>query len=901
MRIIKIISPMLLLLQIVDAQSQYRLPQTIKPKHYKLELEVDPEQPNFNGRVTIILDVVKEDTKELQLHAPSKAINISRITLGQDDICNFVPSNNITDIIQISCPKILTTGTPIIFEYVGKFTIDGMYGFYKSTYDKQVLVATQFQPVHARSAFPCFDEPTFKARFDITIIHPSTFNVLANTPAKNTTKIDGNKIITTFQTTPMMSTYLVAFIVSHFEPALVSKGKYNVYARKSAEANMEIAKNYGEKLVDLMSDWTQIDYTSLGNPQVYQVAIPDFAAGAMENWGLITFREVDLLDEGNKTSNSDKQRIITVMAHEISHQWFGDYVTLDWWSNTWLNEGFATYFQYHLANLVDNGTMELDKQFVTGVLQSVLQDDALPSSLPLSSPEKDINSPVEINNKFDDISYYKGGCIVRMMKYVLGESVFQKGLNSYLQKNKYRNTNPKMLLKSLQNATGGSIPNFKDKMQNWIYQPGYPILTVTQKDASTVSITQKRFYTDATTEWYVPLSYTNKKEKLFSVKIQGWLEPNKTYEIKHDKSDWIILNVMQSGFYKVNYDEQLWDNIIAALNGADSKSIHVLNKAQLIDDIFTIARTGEVGYDRAFRLIQFLKNETDYYPWVAGFGAFRYLVEKVDAQTEILLKSMILDLLNNAFPEETKFITHVDKLKEELLESWACKLGQEKCLNNAKTAFQEYKKTGRNPPTNKRETVFCYGLKASENIREDYNYLFSVFKNSTSSNEQNVILSSLGCIKNKDILMEYLELTIKENSTIRQQDFATVFSAVYSRSRLGLDVALSFLEKHFKKIETSYGGVNVLSSLVTGVASKLTTKEQGIVLNKIMKDHKESEQIKIIVNKVEELISGNERWKTLYGKQITKILQDLGGSSVRWYPNVVVLVISAVIVLINLF
>ncbi|KAG5892307.1 hypothetical protein JTB14_023487 [Gonioctena quinquepunctata] len=897
MRILQTVLLGILLIHVVPAEEQYRLPQNIKPTHYKIALRANPEKPTFEGEVAITLDVGvgQNGTNELWLHAPGKYITINKVFYEKDE-CDVVPSNNVTEIISVLCTKDFATGKSILFEYIGKFATDEMYGFYKSTYDDdQVLVATQFEPVQARRAFPCFDEPIFKATFDITIVHPSAYNVLANTPVKNVTK-KGNETITTFQTTPPMSTYIVAFIISHFEPALKKGGKYNVYARKSAEENMEIAKNYGEKLVDLMGDWIQIKYQDLGNPQVNQIAIPDFAAGAMENWGLITFREVDLLDEGNRTSNSDKERIITVMAHEISHQWFGDYVTLDWWSNTWLNEGFATYFQYHLANLVDNGSMELDKQFVTEVLQSVFQDDALPSSLPLSSPEKDINSPVETNNKFDDISYSKGGCIVRMMKFVLGESIFQKGLNSYMKTNKYKNTNPEILLKSLQNATGNNVPNFAEKMHNWIYRPGFPLLTVTQKDDSAVLVKQERYNSNETTQWYVPISYTNSKENSFSVKIKEWLEPNKTYEIPHNKSDWIILNVQQSGFYRVNYDQNLWDNIITALNGKTIKSIDPLNRAQLIDDIFNIARIGKIGYEKAFHLVQYLKNEKDYYPWYAALRAFKYLVEKVDDDTHKLLTSMILGLLNSAFPQNTTYTTHVDKLKEALIQEWACKLGQEDCLSYAKATFQDFKKSGRAPDTNIRETVFCYGLKTSDHVKEDFRFLFNVFQNATSSNEQNVILVALGCAENSEILQKYLLLTITENSTIRQQDYSTVFATVYTHNKVGVDVALSFLDKNFSKIEASYGGINVLSSLVTGLANKLTTKRQIKELRKILEDHKDSEQIKIIAKKAEEVITRNQEWKKVYGSEIKKVLKALKGRSTRWYPNIAILTLSILIV-----
>ncbi|CAG9818324.1 unnamed protein product [Phaedon cochleariae] len=824
----KDILPLLLLFSPALAAENYRLPTDIKPTHYKLHLEANPEESIYSGQVEITLEVSKKNQSELSLHAHSSLITISDIKYDGNISCSTSSASNVTDIISISCPTPLASGKTLNITFMGTFATQDMSGFYKSTYDdKQVLVATQFEPIYARRAFPCFDEPGFKATFDISITHPVAYNVLANTPAvPEKTTISGSEKTTVFRTTPKMSTYLVAFIVSHFEPALKSPGKYNVYARPSASHTMGLSTKYGEYLVDSMGKWMGISYTDLGDPQVAQVAIPDFAAGAMENWGLITFREVDLLDEGDKTSNSARQRVMTTMAHEIAHQWFGDYVTLDWWSDTWLNEGFATYFQYYLANSVDNGTMELDKQFVLETFQPILEEDCLPSSLPLSSPEKEINSLVEINNKFDGISYSKGGSIVRMMQFILGDTIFQKGLNSYLSANKYSNTSPSILLKYLQNAAGKNVPDFQNKMKNWIHTAGFPLLTVTQSDDKTVNVTQTIFNRNDTTQWFVPISYTNSSEKDFSVKIKGWLEPNKPFQIPHKSSEWLIINLQASGFYRVNYDSQLWDNIIKALKGKDKDSIDSLNRAQLINDIFNIAKVGQIDYEKAFALVQYLKDETDYYAWDSALTAFEYLLGKLDEKTEKLLKSMILDLLNSAFPSTTEYVTHIDKLKENLISSWACNLNQEQCISDAKKSFQEYKTNSSSLDNNLRDVVLCYGLKNSEKVTDDYNFLLNVFEKSTSPVEQHAILVALGCIEDEEVLLEYLSLTINKTSSIRQQDYSTLFSSVYYKSKKGLNVALSFLEDNFDKIEESYGGVNEISGLITGLADKLTTDSQ---------------------------------------------------------------------------
>ncbi|KAJ8959939.1 hypothetical protein NQ314_006142 [Rhamnusium bicolor] len=499
-----------------------------------------------------------------------------------------------------------------------------MDGFYKSTYEedgkKYVLVSTQFEEVATRRAFPCFDEPSFKATFDVSISHSTDYTVLANTIIKDEGVGDDGLTLTQFETTPKMSTYLVAFVVSKFEARGESPGKdyiFKVYSRPEATKFMTVPTTYGTTLIDLLSSWTGINYVDLGNRQAYQVAIPDFAAGAMENWGLITFRhsaEVDLLDEAEKTSHSAKQRIITVVAHELSHQWFGDYVTLDWWSDTWLNEGFATYFEFHIPS------------------------ETLPSSVPLSVEQSKINTPREDSSKFDDISYDKGGSIVRMMRYILGEQSIKDGLREYLHSNHHSNTNPSQLLSSLNQVAGGL--DFVKFMENWIYQAGINCASVGRCD------------------------------------------------------------------------------IIAYVNPSSA------------DDV-------------SFKLPNSTCN-SDY----------------------ISKQNFTLD--NSAFSNISDTgVLHVDILKGVLIWDWACKLGQEDCINYAITTFEEYKNTN-----------------------------------------------------------SYLSETIATNSSIRKQDASYVFRAVYSNNDVGVDVALTFLENNLQKITETYKGMSALSNLINGIADRVKTEDQ---------------------------------------------------------------------------
>ncbi|CAH1113656.1 unnamed protein product [Psylliodes chrysocephalus] len=747
------------LFEFITTQSidRFRLPKIIRPTNYNLKINVNPEDTHFTGTVQITLKVLNGTTNTLFLHADHDYIKIDSMQLNGTN-CNYSLQHDVaSQIFPIKCPMEFRTDQELIILYRGKFSNE-MNGFYKSTYDGgEILVATQFQPVYARRAFPCFDEPSFKATFEITVEHPKLYNALANTPLE-TSITNGKTTITQFQKTPIMSTYLVALVISKMEPAISRDQEFNVFARASAAQDLGIAKTFGQKLFDSMSQWTGIRYDDLGNPQQYLVAIPDFGAGAMENWGLITFREVDLLDDGNRTSSASFQNILMVIGHEIAHQWFGNYITLDWWSNIWLNEGFANYFGKVISDMVMNGTLELDKQSVVDVMQKTLEKDATSTSTPLSTPQQSVRTALEIMLNFNEDPYLKGEIIVRMMNHILGEKKFKKGLQNYLTENKYRNVNPKKLLIALQDVAGSELTNFEKKMHNWIYEPGYPLISVSQKNCTTITITQERFCTSKNcslkSQWYVPISYTTENLKDFSVKIKYWLEPNETLEIQHNSNEWLIVNIQEIGFYRVNYDDSLWNKLIEALNSDDEKeSIHPLNRAQIIDDIFHVAKSGKISYEKAFGLAHYLKNETNYYPWTSALRSFSFLLNIIDDDYEKLLKEWQLELITSAFMGQldSHNLTHIGTLKQTLIFEYTCKLGQEICLSYASEQFKAFRKYNSPIPANMYYLILCYGLANSDDMEEDYNFLMNELTKATSSEKIN-ILAALGCMRDDNLL-----------------------------------------------------------------------------------------------------------------------------------------------------
>ncbi|XP_072390179.1 aminopeptidase N-like [Diabrotica undecimpunctata] len=869
---------LLIYTRFTEADKNYRLLEHIKPINYKLNLNIDPNDQNFYGQVEIILKIDHGVHGYVLLNAHNDCITIKHVTKNNEK-CSFTDINPETQIFRIQCPTLFRSGDSLFIIYEGKYSTTEMNGLYKTWYDNgTLLVTTLFQPEFARKAFPCFDEPYLKATFDIIIQSPSKYRVLANTKLESSSTI---RNITThkFQRTPVMSSYLVAFVVSEFEAAVNENSSFNVFARPSASHNMVVAVKYGQQLYEALSRWIGIDYEDLGNPQRYLVAVPELSAGAMENWGLITFTELDLLDDGNRTRSDINQNIIHVMAHEIAHQWFGNYVTLDWWSNLWLNEGFATYFSYIITDMLENGTlnMEVEKQLVAGEMQMLLEQDTTLSSSAISEPESALNTPLEASNKFDEFTYIKGCSIVRMMKFILGEDLFKEGIHNYLNENKYGNVDPETLLSSLQLTARNEVTHFQQKMHNWIYHSGYPLVTVKQTNRSAVTVSQTRFLSNkkkkSKDHWYVPLSYTSQKEKDFSGKIRGWLEPAETYTIKHTKEDWLLLNIQRGGFYRVNYDDTLWSNIIDALhNDVERESIDSLDRAQLVDDIFHIARIGKVSYSKAFELANYLRKEPSFYPWMSANREFIYQMDMVDEKTSKLLTRFILEIIMEAFPENTEYVTHVDKLKQAAITGMKCKLEEEGCLALAKKQFDDFRDKNILPELSIQDAVFCYGLKKSDQLQDDYTFLLNVLKSTQSSALTNSILIALGCMEDEKLLKSYLDLTLDPKIFIRKQDFQVVFNAVYFNNKVGVSAALDFLEKNLKEMDVAYDGGNQLYGLLIDFATKLSTPEEVEKMKKILETYKDNENVQLAKSSVLDTIETNHQWKIDYGNQLKDVL-----------------------------
>lgn len=444
------------------------------------------------------LDVV-EDSHTISLNTLDLKIKSTSVS-SEEEVVDSSPElshNEDTQTTTIKLGKKLAAGSKakLTHKFTGTLN-DYMAGFYRSSYEaadgkKRYMATTQMEPTDARRAFPCFDEPALKAKFTITLIADKHLTCLSNMDAVEEKDVDGhygpNKKAVTFRETPLMSTYLLAFIVGELN--VIETNDFRVPVRVFATPDKDI--EHGRFALDLAAKTLKFYEDKFDSPfplpKMDMVAIPDFSSGAMENWGLVTYRIVDLLLDEKSSGASKKLRVAEVVQHELAHQWFGNLVTMDFWDGLWLNEGFATWMSWYSCDIF-YPEWKVWQTYVTDDLQSALSLDSLRSSHPIEVPVKRAD---EINQIFDAISYSKGSCVLRMISKFLGEDTFMEGIRLYLKKHAYANTETKDLWRALTTASGKDV---EAVMDIWTKHVGYPVVTVTEDaDKNTLHVKQNRF------------------------------------------------------------------------------------------------------------------------------------------------------------------------------------------------------------------------------------------------------------------------------------------------------------------------------------------------------------------------------------------------------------------------
>uniref|UniRef100_A0A8C0JAB5 Aminopeptidase n=1 Tax=Chelonoidis abingdonii TaxID=106734 RepID=A0A8C0JAB5_CHEAB len=596
--------------------NKMRLPDMIVPIQYDLCVHPNLTTVRFTGLERIEI-FVRENTRFIILHSKDLEIT-SAVLLPKDDLGSSKPGKQLQVLehsaheqIALQAPEVLTAGQRflVVIEFHGRLA-DGFDGFYKSTYktrdgETRIIATTDFEPTSARMAFPCFDEPSFKANFAITIRRERKHIALSNMPKIKTIELEGGLLEDHFDVTVKMSTYLVAYIVCDFKSvqATTSSGiKVSIYASPDKWSQTHYALEAAVKLLEFYEKYFDISFPL---PKLDLVAIPDFQSGAMENWGLITYRETSLLYDPKTSSAFDKLWVTKVIGHELAHQWFGNLVTMEWWNDIWLNEGFARFME-----LVSVSAMysELQIDYFLNVCFGAIARDSLNSSHPISNPAE---TPTQIKEMFDTVSYDKGACILKMLQNFLSEAVFRKGLIHYLKKYSYRNAKNNDLWNSMANTCSESdfssgnfcytfshmwkLTEIEEMMNTWTLQKGIPLVLV-KCEGNTLSLRQVRFLKGVFEEdpewanlqsryfWHIPLTYVTSSSNTVHRHILK--TKTDTLELEGEVA-WVKFNVDMNGYYIVHYEENGWDNIIKVLDQNHTLFSHK-DRVNLIHNAFQL-------------------------------------------------------------------------------------------------------------------------------------------------------------------------------------------------------------------------------------------------------------------------------------------------------------------------
>jgi aminopeptidase 2 len=671
------------------------------------------------------LDVV-EDTSSISLNTLDLDIHSTTVSSGSSVISSSpkLHYNEDTQTTKITFDKALSAGSKATLTHTFTGTLnDGMAGFYRSSYkgadgSTKYIATTQMEATDARRAFPCFDEPALKAEFTITLIADNQLTCLSNMDVASEKEVDsamsgGKKKAVTFNKTPLMSTYLLAFIVGDLK--VIETNDFRVPIRVFATPDRDIEHGrFSLELAARTLDFYEKKFDSrYPLPKMDMVAIPDFSAGAMENWGLVTYRVVDLLLDEKVSGASTKQRVAEVVQHELAHQWFGNLVTMDFWDGLWLNEGFATWMSWYSCNAF-YPEWKVWQGYVTDNLQSALSLDSLRSSHPIEVPVKRAD---EINQIFDAISYSKGSCVLRMISKYLGEETFMEGVRRYLKKHAYGNTQTGDLWASLSDASGKDVETVMDI---WTKNVGYPVVAVTEDEKSnSITLKQNRFLRTSDVK---PEEDKTLYPVFLELRTKDGVDKDATLTKREDtiklKSlDFFKINADHSGIYRTSYTPERLQKLGDA---AKQGLLTVEDRAGMIADAGALAASGYQKTSGILSLLQGFKSEAEFVVWDeinTRIGALRSAWMFEDEATKEAIKKFQLNLVADKAHELGWTFKdsdgHVEQQFKSLLFGSAGLAGDEKIQKAAFEMFENFKNGDRSAiHPNIRASVYAIALTA---------------------------------------------------------------------------------------------------------------------------------------------------------------------------------------------
>ena len=756
------------------------------PEHYDLSLTLEREARKFHG--TISIKGYQKSDVDLPLHA--KDLTITQALIDGKKV-DFTHGDH--DELR------LASATPgahiIVLQFNGTIT-DAMHGLYPCYFEvdgkKKELLATQFESHHAREVFPCVDEPAAKATFDVTLTTEEGVETLGNMPIEwQRTEPEG--LVTKFETSPRMSSYLLAFVVGEMQhkTATTKDGvQVNVWATHAqTPESLDFPLDIAVRSIEYYNDYFGTPYPL---PKADHVALPDFSSGAMENWGLVTYREMALLADPSTTSISSKQYISTVIAHELAHQWFGNLVTMQWWNDLWLNESFATLMEYlAIDSIHPEWNMWLD--FSTNESIIALRRDALDGVQAVQVP---VEHPDEISTLFDPaIVYAKGARLLRMVQHFVGDEAFQRGLKNYFAEHMYGNTIGNDLWGALSEASGKDITAM---MNTWTAQSGFPVVHATKSD-NTITLTQEQFFigqhADSDKLWPIPLNASIDDAPAVLSSREA------SFEVTGDQP--FLLNVGDTAHFITHYDDELFEELIKSVR---TNSIDQLSKMQLLDEATLLARAGIMPSAKLIPLIDAYRDETSEPVWSIislAVGELKKFVQ-TDKNAEQELRSFAREIAAQLY--DKLGWDPIDGESEEQTKLRSVIIGMtlygenQDAIAEAKSRYESTALESLDPELRPLviSSVVRYG---DDSLVDD---LLQRYRTSPSAELRQDICSGITSTRSDAKIAELLE-AIKDADTVKPQDAARWFVYLV-RGRESRAAAWQWVQDNWQWIKDTFGG-----------------------------------------------------------------------------------------------
>jgi aminopeptidase N len=753
-----------------------RLYEQFQPEHYDLTLDVDRDDLVFSGTVSIRGKKVGRPTSRITLHQKELKITSAKIIKHDKkgdlevEVSRINLQKSFDEVRLHTVDEVYAGSYTIIVEFAGTVTkpMNGIYPcFFKHDGKDKRLIATQFESHHAREAFPCIDEPEAKATFDLTLLSPVGEIAIANTPVKSE-KTAGSVKTTVFETTPKMSTYLLAFVFGDMK-YLEAKTKDGILVRTYATPDnikhTQFALDTAVKTLEFYNEYFDIPYPLA---KCDFIALPDFASGAMENWGCITFREQALIVDPENTSLHLKQYVANVIAHELTHMWFGDLVTMRWWTDLWLNESFASWMSWLAVDKLFPD-WKVWTQFIVDEQGIALKLDALEHTHPI---EVEVKHPDEIRTIFDAISYEKGASVLLMLHDYLGADDFRDGLRLYLKRHAYSNTDTVDLWAALEEISKKPVTEF---MSAWTQQSGYPIVKVTES-----SIQQERFYLNPAAKkeaalWPIPLLPSKKST------LQNLDTAQQNFDLSTLSED-LVLNHNRTSFFRVIYDKNHLSKLTKSIRAG---KVNELDRLGLLGDAFEAAKAGYGSTVDALNLLEAYSDEDSSVVWdimSGGLGSIRVVME--DDEIRELLKPYVRKLTAKQLVrlgwDEKPTDNHFDKLLRPTVLGLSSYGEDPAVVKEARRQFEELNPKEIHPDL--RGVV--YGTVARTGTSKDFDRMLKLHDSSSQNEERVTLASALTGFKQNELIDKALKHITSDQ--VRLQD------APYW-------IAYSFMNRHAKQ------------------------------------------------------------------------------------------------------